>query len=73
MNKATRLPAYMVKKHGTTRAWKALKRRQLRAAIEAIDALFDGCAFTPCRGEIESADISLSEALIAMSVEQWGR
>lgn len=45
------IPKYIL--NGTTAGkWKAMKRRQMDQAIDALDAFMLGAAFTPCTGII---------------------
>lgn len=48
----------------TARQWRSRKRRQLRAALEAMDPLTFGCAFTP-REAYENIGIALGALRVA--------
>lgn len=68
------VPAHVVAMHGSARAFKALKRRQLRQVQKALDALRTGCAFFPCgSGPIDEASKALTEIESAICEKSWGR
>jgi isoaspartyl peptidase/L-asparaginase-like protein (Ntn-hydrolase superfamily) len=68
------VPAHVVAIHGSARKFKATKRRQLRAAQKALDALRGGCAYFPCgSGPVDRAAGALAEIEQSISAEYWGR
>lgn len=72
--KRGQIPAFVVGVYGSARAFKALKRKQLRDAQKAIDTLGTGCAFFPCgNGPVVRADHALEEIEQAISAKAWGR
>lgn len=68
------VPAHVVAIHGSARAFKALKRRQLREAQKVLDGLFTGCAFFPCGNRpLEQVRRALEEVEQSISAKNWGR
>lgn len=66
-----KLPAHI---GGTHRAWKARKRRELRAVERVFDALTIGCAYAPpANAAIGRIGAALAELRTAYSVKAWGR
>lgn len=68
------VPAHVVAIHGSARAFKALKRKQLREAWRAVNKLHTGCAFFPCgNGPMQRIERALEEVEKAISEKAWGR
>ena len=68
------VPRHVVAIHGSARAFKKLKRRQLRDAQAALDALRTGCAFFPCGScPVDKAEQALAEIEKSISAASWGR
>jgi hypothetical protein len=61
------------KRCGTAHQFRARKRRELRAAQEALDVARRGCAYTPTQGRLQQALTLIQEALDLCSVKRWGR
>lgn len=57
----------------SAREFKAKKRRDIKAAIAALDALRLGCAYIPAVKDILQASALLEKAKNMMSVKAWGR
>lgn len=69
-----RVPDHIIAQYGTARKWKALKRRHLRAAYDALQKLRVGSAFFPCgSGPISRATNELEIVYRAINAEAWGR
>jgi len=68
--KRAKLPAHF---RMTMHQWRVLKRHDLRRAIESLDALRLGCAYTPTAGRIPRAMKLLEECKDLMSQKNWGR
>jgi hypothetical protein len=70
----SRIPAHIVEQYGTVRKWKALKRRHLREAYNALAKLRQGCAFFPCGAHpVGRAMNELDAVYEAIKEESWGR
>lgn len=68
------VPRYVAQKHGSARAFKALKREQLKNVMIYLRHLHEGCAFFPCgTGPVERADAALKELAASISAKNWGR
>jgi hypothetical protein len=57
----------------SAREFKVKKRRDIKAAIAALDALRFGCAYTPAVKDILQAATLLEKAKNMMSAKTWGR
>lgn len=70
------IPTWLLEEEGiTAREWKQRKRRELKAAIDAVDALRLGCAHTPCVDGVYIGAIhqALQRLQAAWSKKEWGR
>jgi len=74
-----RVPPHVVRQHGSAREWKALKRKQCRAAVDAVGDLRIGSAFFPrptgqgYSNNIDQAQQALMTLTHLLSQEVWGR
>ena len=69
-----KVPAHVVAIHGSARAFKALKRKQLTVARKALDDLRTGCAFFPCGNlPVERIERELDAIEAAICEKNWGR
>lgn len=60
----------------TTRAWKAKKRKELKAIMDAFNVYLGGCAHCPGYGngsEIQALEEQLRKMIDTHSVKKWGR
>lgn len=59
---------------GTTRQWKAQKRREWRELIRAYETFRLGCAYTPVYPTlVNRLEADLKFGSHALSVKEWGR
>ena len=65
----------MDRDHITQRQWRHKKRRELMAAIKAMDILRMGCAYTPSANGVGVRDLydCLKELREAWSQKEWGK
>lgn len=69
-----RIPKHVVAVYGSAHAFRAEKRKQVRAAIKAVDALRMGCAFFPCTERpVEAAALALENIRRSLTVKEWGK
>lgn len=71
--KTERLPTHLRHYAPTLRGFRALKRHELRWALEILSELQRGSAYTPGYGEIAEAGRLLRTAQEKMSRKNWGR
>ena len=67
-------PKWILKREGITqRDWKARKRFELKAVINAMNEYRMGCAYCPgTSGEVGIIDKQLKQLQALHSVKQWG-
>lgn len=68
------IPQWLLEEAGiTAREWKQRKRRELKAAIDAVDALRWGCAHTPWVEGVYVGAIhqALRRLQVAWSQKEW--
>lgn len=73
------VPKHIVESYGSARAWKALKRAQLKAAIEAMGEVRIGSAFFPRPEQrrydqtLDAIQAGLASLRVLLSEKVWGR
>ncbi|HEU4344768.1 MAG TPA: hypothetical protein VFU31_24735 [Candidatus Binatia bacterium] len=68
------IPDYVALQYGGRRAFKAEKRRALRAVMKALDRLYPGCAFFPCgNGPCERIRKELQVLAESIGEKGWSR
>lgn len=73
--KRRKIPQFVAYQYGgTTRAFKAAKRRDLAAAKKALSQLYRGCAWFPCTNKpMEEIRRQIAIVEKAISAKEWGR
>lgn len=74
--KIPKIPKWLLQRDGiTTRQWKAEKRRELKAVLDAWETYSSGSAYCPGYNHEEHADVvqALIKLRDALSVKNWGR
>ncbi len=68
------IPEHIQERFGGSRQFKAIKRRQCRATLKALDQLRFGCAFIPDGATlVTAAREALTRLQNGMKVSNWGR
>jgi hypothetical protein len=60
-------------KTGTTRKFKALKRKQMKQVRQALDKYSSGCAYAPCLVEVKLIYELIDSCIEKQNVTNWGR
>lgn len=70
-----KLPDFIREEYGSTRAYKAAKRIELRAVEKAFADLWFAGAYVPPRASIEMTNIlaSLQKIKLELMASRWGR
>lgn len=67
-----RLPDHMLESYGSKRAFRQVKRAELKRVLAVLQQLTSGCAYTPAYEQIVDARELLQKAGEAMSAKNWG-
>jgi len=69
-----KVPQHIVQMHGTSRAWKRLKRKEVKAVLRAMEDLRLGSAYLPCGLKpVYAAIKALREIEQSVTEKSWGR
>lgn len=74
-NEIPQIPAFILDSSNvrSQREWKALKRKEARDVLRAVQQFQLGCAWTPAYRAIAALEPELKAIIKRLSVESWGR